>query len=53
MVTHRLAALAIADRVLLLGDGRIEYDGTPGQVVAFTRSRQPPSGPMRPHLAPV
>ncbi len=53
MVTHRLAALAIADRVLLLGDGRIEYDGTPGQVVAFTRSRQPPSGPLRPHLAPV
>jgi ABC-type transport system involved in cytochrome bd biosynthesis fused ATPase/permease subunit len=53
MVTHRLGALAIADRVVLLGDGRIERDGTPGQVAAFARSRQPPSRPMRPHLAPV
>ncbi len=53
MVTHRLAALAIADRVVLLGDGRIEREGTPGQVVAFARSRQPPTGPLRPHLAPV
>jgi ATP-binding cassette, subfamily B, bacterial HlyB/CyaB len=53
MVTHRLAALAIADRVVLLGDGRIEREGTPGQVVAFARSRQPAQGPLRPHLAPV
>ncbi len=53
MVTHRLAALAIADRVVLLGDGRIEREGTPGQVVAFARSRQPPSGPLRSHLARV
>ncbi len=53
MITHRLAALAIADRVVLLGDGRIEHEGTPGQVVAFARARQPPSGPLRPHLAPV
>ena len=53
MVTHRLASLAIADRVVLLADGRIERDGKPGQVAAFARSRPSPSGPMRPHLAPV
>jgi ABC-type bacteriocin/lantibiotic exporter with double-glycine peptidase domain len=54
MITHRLAALAIADRVVLLGDGRIEHDGTPGQVVAFARSRQlPASGPSRPRFAPA
>ena len=41
MMTHRLAALAIADRVVLLGDGRIEHEGPPGQVVAFARARQP------------
>ena len=53
MITHRLAALAIADRVVLLGDGRIELDGPPGQVVAYARSRQPSPGPLRPRFAPV
>ncbi|HEX3210008.1 MAG TPA: peptidase domain-containing ABC transporter [Geminicoccaceae bacterium] len=53
MITHRLAALAIADRVVLLGDGRIEHEGPPGQVVAFARSRQPRSGPLGPRFAPV
>jgi HlyB family type I secretion system ABC transporter len=53
MVTHRLASLAIADRVVLLADGRVERDGTPGQVAAFARSRAPQGGPMRPHLAPA
>jgi HlyB family type I secretion system ABC transporter len=53
MVTHRLGALAIADRVVLLADGHIERDGTPGQVAAFARTRPPPTGPLRPHLAPV
>ncbi len=53
MITHRLAALAIADRVVLLGDGRIEHEGPPSQVAAFARSRQPSPGPLRPRFAPV
>jgi ABC-type bacteriocin/lantibiotic exporter with double-glycine peptidase domain len=53
MVTHRLGALNIADRVVLLADGRIEREGKPHQVAAFARGRQPSAGPLRPHLAPV
>ncbi len=53
MVTHRLAALAIADRVVFLADGRIEREGTAGQIAAFARSRRGATGPMRSHLAPV
>jgi len=53
MVTHRLGALAIADRVVLLVDGRIEREGKPHQVAAVARGRQPQPGPLRPHLAPV
>jgi ABC-type bacteriocin/lantibiotic exporter with double-glycine peptidase domain len=51
MVTHRLGALSIADRVVLLADGHIEQQGPPQQVAAFARSHQP--RPARPHLAPV
>jgi ABC-type bacteriocin/lantibiotic exporter with double-glycine peptidase domain len=51
MVTHRLGALSIADRVVLLADGHIEQQGPPQQVAASARSRQPRS--VRPHLAPV
>ncbi len=53
MVTHRLAALAIADRVVFLADGQIEREGTAGQIAAFARSRRGAAGPMRSHLAPV
>jgi ABC-type bacteriocin/lantibiotic exporter with double-glycine peptidase domain len=53
MVTHRLNALAIADRVVLLVEGRIEREGKPHQVAAVARGRQPQPGPLRPHLAPV
>jgi HlyB family type I secretion system ABC transporter len=53
LVTHRLGALAIADRVLVLAEGRIERIGTPGQIAAaMPAERAAPSG-FRPHLAPV
>ncbi|WP_421994754.1 peptidase domain-containing ABC transporter [Reyranella sp.] len=39
MITHRLAPLAIADRVALLMDGRIERIGTPSEVMAYARIR--------------
>ena len=53
IVTHRLGALAIADRVLCLADGRIVQEGKPGEIAAWTRARRPPSPRLRPHLAPV
>ena len=39
MITHRLAPLAIADRVALLMDGRIERIGSPTDVMAYARIR--------------
>jgi ATP-binding cassette, subfamily B, bacterial HlyB/CyaB len=39
IVTHRLAPLAIADRVALLIDGRIERVGPPAEVIAFAKTR--------------
>jgi ABC-type bacteriocin/lantibiotic exporter with double-glycine peptidase domain len=39
MITHRLAPLAIADRVALLIDGRIERVGPPTDVMAHARVR--------------
>jgi ABC-type bacteriocin/lantibiotic exporter with double-glycine peptidase domain len=39
MITHRLAPLAIADRVALLIDGRIERVGSPTDVMAHARIR--------------
>ncbi len=53
MVTHRLAALAIADRVLYLADGQVERAGTPGEITAFVRTRHAPVTVLRPHLASV
>jgi len=53
LITHRLAALAIAERVVYLADGRIERRGSPGDVLSYARSRGAPGGPVRPHLAPV
>ena len=52
IVTHRLGALAIADRVLCLADGRIAREGKPGEVAAWTRASRPVAG-LRPHLASV
>jgi ABC-type multidrug transport system fused ATPase/permease subunit len=53
MVTHRLGALAIADRVVFLVDGRIEREGPPGEIAGFARHRAPPEYPTRPRPAPV
>jgi ABC-type bacteriocin/lantibiotic exporter with double-glycine peptidase domain len=53
IVTHRLGALAIADRVLCLEDGHIIQEGKPGQIAAWTRARRPQAPALRPHLAPV
>ncbi len=39
MITHRLAPLAIADRVVLVMDGRIERTGPPTDVMAYARIR--------------
>ena len=39
MITHRLAPLAIADRVALLMDGRVERVGPPTEVMAYARIR--------------
>lgn len=39
MITHRLAPLAIADRVALLMEGRIERIGSPTEVMAYARIR--------------
>ncbi|MFO1160839.1 MAG: peptidase domain-containing ABC transporter [Reyranellaceae bacterium] len=39
MITHRLAPLAIADRVALVMDGRIERVGPPSEVMAYARLR--------------
>jgi ABC-type bacteriocin/lantibiotic exporter with double-glycine peptidase domain len=39
MITHRLAPLAIADRVALLMDGRLERVGPPTEVMAYARIR--------------
>ena len=48
MVTHRLSALAIADRVLFLVDGRIQSEGTPGEIANLVLGRQSPEYPTRP-----
>jgi len=39
IITHRLAPLAIADRVALVIDGQIERVGPPAEVIAFAKTR--------------
>ena len=39
MITHRLAPLAIADRVALVMDGRIDRVGVPTEILAYARIR--------------
>ena len=39
IITHRLAPLAIADRVALVIDGRVERVGPPAEVIAFAKTR--------------
>lgn len=40
VVSHRMGLIAIADRVLLLGNGAVKADGTPGEVFAATRGAE-------------
>ena len=39
MISHRLSPFAIADRVALLMNGRIERVGPPAEVIAFAKAR--------------
>lgn len=39
LISHRMAPMAIADRVALVLDGRVERIGPPQEVIAFARSR--------------
>ncbi|WP_143596326.1 peptidase domain-containing ABC transporter [Tistlia consotensis] len=39
LISHRLSPFAIADRVALLMNGRIERVGPPAEVIAFARAR--------------
>lgn len=39
LISHRMAPMAIADKVALLVDGQIERVGPPQEVIAFARSR--------------
>lgn len=50
IVTHRPGALAVADRVLLLRDGRIQADGTPADVAAGLRAATPT---LQPPISPT
>jgi ABC-type multidrug transport system fused ATPase/permease subunit len=53
MITHRLSALSVADRVLQLAEGRVAQDGPPGRVMPFVPGARGPAGPWRPQPAPV
>ncbi|MGI9510203.1 MAG: peptidase domain-containing ABC transporter [Geminicoccaceae bacterium] len=54
MVTHRLAALDIADRAISLADGKIVADGRPGEVAAGIKAMSGPVTAARhPHLKPI
>ena len=42
LAEHRLErCLAVADRVIAMGDGRIEFDGAPGAFLAFAADARP------------
>jgi len=46
LITHRPSAVAAADRIVLLRDGRIQADGGRDEVLAMLRPQAPaPSGP--------
>ena len=53
MITHRLAPLAIADRVALVMDGRIERVGPPTDVMAYARIRMAEASRGQAAPAPV
>ncbi|MBI5275330.1 MAG: type I secretion system permease/ATPase [Burkholderiales bacterium] len=53
MATHRSHALAIADRVLLLKDGRIVADGAPADVLPALRPQRKDPPPAAAPLGPL
>jgi ATP-binding cassette subfamily C exporter for protease/lipase len=55
IVSHRLAVLAIADRVVLLHNGAIQADGSRDEVLASLRPPAPPAppAPTDPALLPA
>jgi HlyB family type I secretion system ABC transporter len=53
MITHRLSALSVCDRVLHLAEGRIARDGPPGLVAPFAPAARGPAAPWRPQPTPV
>jgi len=53
LITHRLAPLAIADRVALLMDGRVERIGPPTEVMAYARIRMAEAGRGQPVATPA
>lgn len=49
LITHRPAAVAVADRILILNDGRVQMDGPRDAVIAALRAQQtPPQPPAAP-----
>ncbi|QQS10599.1 MAG: peptidase domain-containing ABC transporter [Rhodospirillales bacterium] len=53
MVTHRLAPLAIADKVALIIDGRVERFGPPTEVMAYARIRMAEASRGQPAPSPA
>ena len=53
MITHRLAPLAIADKVALIVDGRIERYGPPTEVMAYARIRMAEASRGQPAPPPM
>jgi ATP-binding cassette subfamily C exporter for protease/lipase len=42
LITHRPAAVAVADRIVILNDGRVQVDGPRDAVIATLRAQQSP-----------
>lgn len=53
MITHRPQALAVADRILLLMDGRIRLYGPRDQVLAALTPPRPAGAPLQPTANPA
>jgi ATP-binding cassette subfamily C exporter for protease/lipase len=51
LITHRPGAVAVADRILILNDGRVQMDGPRDAVIAALRAQQTPPAPQAPSAA--